>query len=560
MCVPFHSRSRCVVILATLMGAGSAVHADPPKKETVAPPMAALETKDWLRASTAPLKSGEIDQLIGDQLKKVGVKPAPLANDELFMRRVYLDLTGRLPMPADIKDFLKDKSPDKRAKLIDKLLDSEEYAEHWSRYWRNVISSKVTDFKGLFGLRGFDVWMTEQFKTNRSWSDITRDMLTAGGVIELDQPEKNGVAWFLSTRFGMDSPTELAAETSRIFLGIQIQCAQCHDHPSDVWKRKQFHEFAAYFARAREVPFFDKEKKRFTSVKLVSLPFAEHQMPGKTDPKKGTVVHPTFLDGKSPGEKLTDYQRRKALASSIISKDNPWFAAAFVNRMWGLLLGQSFYQPIDDLGPMKEAVTPEVIARVSGSFRGNDYDIKQLLRDVMNSETYQRETRRGESPEEHVLFAGRAPVRMDADTLWNTLVCTLGSFPAPPFPPKGPAGPFARFAGLEGQFRQEFAFDPSSKAEEIEGSIPQALMLMNNPQIQQKVRATGTNLLARILSAYPDNDEALTMVYLRTLARHPSAKELSRCRQHLENVTTRAEAFEDILWALINSTEYQSHR
>src|SRR6516165_3320796 len=121
MCVPFHSRSRCVVILATLMGAGSAVHADPPKKETVAPPMAALETKDWLRASTAPLKPGEIDQLIGDQLKKVGVKPAPLANDELFMRRVYLDLTGRLPMPADIKDFLKDKSPDKRAKLIDKL-------------------------------------------------------------------------------------------------------------------------------------------------------------------------------------------------------------------------------------------------------------------------------------------------------------------------------------------------------------------------------------------------------------------------------------------------------
>jgi hypothetical protein len=327
-----------------------------------------------------------------------------------------------------------------------------------------------------------------------------------------------------------------------------------------VWKRKQFHEFAAYFARTREQPIFDKEKKRFTSLKQISLPFGEHTMPSGGDPKKGKQVDPTFLDGKSPGAKLSDYQRRKALANAIIAKDNPWFAAAFVNRTWGLLLGQSFYQPIDDLGPMKEAMMPEVIARISGSFRGNSYDIKQLLRDVMNSETYQREVRKGESAEEHVLFAGRTPVRMDADTLWNTLVCTLGAFPAPPFPPKGPGAPFFRFAGLEGQFKQEFGYDPSSKAEEIEGSIPQALLLMNNPQIQQKIRATGTNLLARVLSAYPANDEALTMVYLRTLARHPSAKELSRCRQHIESVTTRAEAFEDILWALINSTEYQSHR
>jgi hypothetical protein len=545
--------------------AGLVAQADPPKQEAkpdmpaVELPVGSLDTKDWLKAPTTPLQPGEIDRLIGEQLQKVGVKPAAVIGDERFVRRAYLDLTGHLPMPADIREFLEDKRADKRARLIDKLLETDDYAEHWTRYWRNVITSKVTDFKGLFGVRGFDVWMTAQLKENRSWGDITRDLLTAGGNISLDDPEKNGQAYFLSTRFGMDAPVELAAETSRIFLGIQIQCAQCHDHPSDVWKRQQFHEFAAFFARTREQPIFDIKLKRFTGLKLISLPFAEHQLPGKEDPKKGKVVHPTFLDGKSPGQRLSDDKRRKALAEAIISRDNPWFAAAFVNRTWGVLLGQSFYQPIDDLGPMKEAMMPGVIARVAGAFRGGDYDIKQLFRDVMTTEAYQREIRKADSPEEHLLFAGHNPVRMDADTLWNALTDTLGRFPGPP-PGFRPMGPFARFAGLEGVFKQEFSFDPSAKAEEIEGSISQALLLMNNPQVNQKIRATGTNLLARILTAYPKDDEALTMVYLRALSRHPTAAELSRCRQHVQRVGNRAEAYEDILWALLNSTEFQTKR
>jgi Protein of unknown function (DUF1549)/Protein of unknown function (DUF1553) len=559
-------RCRLGLALLTWASVGLAAQADPPRSEAnpakapVTVPMDTLDSKDWLKVSTSPLQAGEIDRLVGEHLRKSGIKPAPLVGDELFLRRVYLDLTGHLPMPADIREFLADKRADKRARVIDTLLDGDAYAEHWALYWRNVIASKVTDFKGLFGVRGFDVWMTAHLKANRSWGEITRELLTAGGTIDLDEPEKNGQAWFLSTRFGMDSPTELAGETSRIFLGIQIQCAQCHDHPSDVWKRRQFHEFAAYFARTREQPVFDKEKKRFTSVKLVSLPFAEHQIPGKEDPKKGTVVHPTFLDGESPGKRLSDDKRRSALATSITSKDNPWFAAAYVNRMWGTLLGQAFYQPIDDLGPQKEAVMPDVIARVAGSFRGNSYDMKQLLRDVMNSEAYQRDVRSGASPEEHVMFAGRTPVRMDADTLWNTLSGTLGKMGGPAFPAKGPAGPFARLAGLEGQFKQEFGFDPSAKAEEVEGSISQALLLMNNPQVHQKIRAQGTNLLARILSAYPNDADALEMVYLRTLARHPNAKEAARCDSHIQRVGNRAEAYEDILWALINSTEYQTKR
>src|SRR5262249_42512423 len=325
-----------------------------------------------------PLEAGEIDRLVGAALEKAKIKPAPLTSDEQFIRRVTLDLTGKLPTPAAIKEFQDDKATDKRAKLIDKLLDSDDFARHWSLYFRDVIVSKgsINQFAQI-AVRHFDVWLVEQFKANKKWSEITKELLTASGQIKYDDPNKNGQMFFLASRSGMDAPVELAAETSRIFLGIQIQCAQCHDHPSDVWKRQNFHEFAAYFARVRSRPIIE-EKMRFTGVALASLPFGEHRMPDGNDPKKGTQLKPKFLDGKSPaGFGLPDRKRGEPLAESIISKENPWFAAAFVNRIWGELMGQSFYMPIDDMGPLKEAYMPEVIGRVAGAFRGDDYDVKK---------------------------------------------------------------------------------------------------------------------------------------------------------------------------------------
>ncbi|MCS7045385.1 MAG: DUF1549 and DUF1553 domain-containing protein [Gemmataceae bacterium] len=524
-------------------------------------PTGYLRTEDWLKASTAPLAKGELDRLVNEQLKKANVGPAPLTTDEQFVRRVWLDLTGRLPKPTDLKEFLADQSPDKRARLVDKLLATDDFARHWALYWRDVIMSKITDQRTLLFAGHFENWMTDQLKANRKWSDITRELLTATGEMRNDDPTTNGQAFFLASRRGADATTEIAAETSRIFLGIQIQCAQCHDHPSDIWKRKQFHEFAAYFARYREFPVRDGMK--LVGAELKSLPFGEHRMPDKNDPKKGMPVSPRFfVDGKAPksvGFKgLGDLERRKALAEAIVAKSNPWFAGAFVNRIWGELMGQAFYTPIDDLGPEKEAMMPEVLARVAGAFRGSDYDIKGLFRELATSDTYQRQIRPGESPDQHLLFAAHAMTRMNANALWMALVDTLGNFGGPA--DKGFGGPFARFLTFEFRFKQEFGFDPSTKAEDIEGSVSQALLLMNNPQINQRIQAKGMNLLGRILAAYTNDDEAIRMVYLRVLARRPTDRELARCRQHIRSVGNRAEAFEDILWVLINSTEFQTRR
>ena len=538
--------------------------ADPPKRapkksESAALPSGAIRPEMWEQAPTTPLQPGEIDRLVSAELKRASIKPAPRTTDEQFLRRVWLDLTGSLPMPADVDDFLKDTNANKRARVIDKLLDSKGYARHWGSYWREVIASRVTDPLSLINARAFEKWMEEQLRANRSWADITRAILTATGEVRFREANKNGPAFFLLSRRGADAVTERAAEASRVFLGIQIQCAQCHDHPSDIWKRQQFHEFAAYFGRVRERFIF--EEKRIQGVRLVSISFGEYRMPGKDDPKQKTIIAPRFLDGKSAGWQLTDAQRRKKLTDAITSKDNPWFAAAFVNRMWGEFMGQSFYQPVDDLGPEKEAVLPTVLARVAGSFRGSNYDIKTLLRAILNSEVYQRQIRPGESAEEHLMFASIYPTRLPADSLWKSLTGTLGQMGASVgMGMRRPMGPFGRFFGLEAQFKQEFAYDPSSRPEEVEGSVSQALLMMNNPIINQKIRATGTNLVARILKAYPDDSAALRVLYLRALARRPTDHELARCRQHIQTAASRAEAFEDILWALINSTEFQTKR
>jgi hypothetical protein len=536
--------------------------AQPQPMRPVAPPAprsALLTHEAWQNAPLTPVQSGEIDRLVVQELQATKIQPAPLTTDEQFLRRVTLDLTGQLPLPADIAEFVGDTQPQKRARVIDKLLASEEYAQHWARYWRDVLTARINDRRGLALAGVFQRWMQDQVHENRGWDQIVRAMLTAEGECRYGDDGKNGAAFFLAAHFGADAPMEQAAETSRVFLGIQIQCAQCHDHPSDQWKRVQFHELAGYFARLRQRPVRG-DGGRPAGMELISLRQGEHLMPSKEDPKKTFITYPRFLDGKAPSRNLDDLERRRALADAIVSKNNYWFAGAYVNRIWGELMGQSFYEPVDDMGPHKEAVYPQVLTRLTGAFRGTNYDIKALFRAVITSDTYQRQIRLGETSDQHLHFAAAYPTRLRADALWDSLVSVLGNLGPRVPPPPRPAGPFAMAPGLEGFFKEEFKFDPSAKADEVEGSIPQALLLMNNPQIQQRIQARGTNVLARILNAYPRDDDALRMLYLRTLARKPTDRELDKCRNYLKNAEDRKEAFEDILWALVNSTEFQTKR
>jgi hypothetical protein len=328
-----------------------------------------------------------------------------------------------------------------------------------------------------------------------------------------------------------------------------------------VWKREQFHQLAAYYARLRDR--FTFENKKITGVRLTSIPFGEHKMAEGDNRKGGKTINPRFLDGKGLSGRLDDKSRRRALADAVTSKDNPWFAAAFVNRVWGELMGQAFYMPIDDMGPQKEAVFPTVLPRLAASFRGTNYDTKAFLRSVLNSEAYQRQVRFGSAPDEHLMFAGSYPSRLRADALWNSLVGVLGQVGAGGaggFRGKGPAFGRGGFGGFEGQFKAEFTFDPSSRPEDVEGSIAQALMLMNSKAVNDKIKANPGNLVAQVLKQTGKSEDAVRQLYVRTLSRAPSERELRRCLDHISATTTRAEALEDILWALLNSAEFQTKR
>jgi hypothetical protein len=536
----------------------------PAKPAAPAPPRASLLTTEaWQKAPLTALKPGELDELVSKELQETKVEPAPRTTDEQFIRRVYLDVTGELPSPADVEEFVANKDSHKRTKLIDKVLNSEEYAKHWARYWRDVFLAATTNPQNRVLIPSFESWLTEEFAKNRSWGEMAREIITAEGEIKFDDPSKNGQLFMLVSHRGVDTPSELAAETSRIFMGIQIQCAQCHDHPSDQWKRVQFHELAAYFARVRGGQPIRTAMTPPTGFRLAVAPRGEHEMPSKEDPKKTFETYPVFLDGKAAGKNLGDHERRQALANSIVGKDNYWFAGAYVNRIWGELMGQSFYQPVDDMGPKKEAVFPTVLTRLTGAFRGNNYNMKAMFRAILNSDTYQRQIRLGESADQHLHFAAAYPTRLRPDALWESLVTVLGSLgPTPPpgaMRPMG-MGPYARAGGLEVLFKEEFNFDPSMKSDEVEGSIPQALLMMNNPQINQRIQARGSNVLGRILTSYPKDDEALRMVYLKTLARKPTDSEHEKALKYVAKVGNRQEAFEDLLWALLNSTEFQTKR
>jgi hypothetical protein len=539
---------------------GTPATSSKPTMTSNGPAVTRLSNEAWANAPVSPTQPAEIDQLIAKELTTAKVEPAALTTDEQFIRRVTLDLTGHIPLPADVTEFVASKDSTKRAKLIDQLLESDEYARHWGRYWRDVIASKIVDRRDMILVKSFEEWMTKELKTNAKWDQITKAMLTADGEAPIDDPGKNGQAFFLAAHHGPDSANDRAAETSRVFLGIQIRCAQCHDHPFDQWKQVQFHELAAYYARLNEKQLRAGAGKPFTGVELFAKPQGEHEMSVKNDPNKTFTVNPKFLDGKAPAASLSDHDRRLALANSVIDKNNYWFAGAFVNRMWGELMGQSFYQPVDDMGPGKDVVFAPVLTRLAGSFRASNYDIKSMFRTILNTQAYQRQIRLGESTDQHLHFAASYPKQLNADALWESLSSTLGMTPKPADNSRPLAGAYGVQGGLEGEFKRLFSFDPSLKSDEVEGNIAQALLLMNNPTLSSEIQAKGNNVLARILSSYPKDQDAVEVLYLRTLARKPTERELIKCRAYVSKVGNRSEAFEDLMWALLNSTEYQSKR
>ena len=525
--------------------------------------VASAAANDSRSPSDPAVVAAKVDELLRSEVPFASGQPPERIGDELFLRRTSLDTMGRVPTPQEITAFVLDPAADKRERVVTKLLADERYGVNWGRYWRDVILYRKTEERAQIVAGPLEEYLVGSFSANKPWSQIATDFITAVG-----DATENGACGLIMAQQGQ--PEEVTAEVSRIFLGVQIQCAQCHDHPTDRWKREQFHELAAFFPRvaARLVLMPDRRDisvvandsmfgGRFRgpmNIRRSGTP--EHYMSDLDDPQaRGTLMTPVLF---ATGQKLSlgtkDADRRGTLASWMTAPDNPYFAQAFVNRLWSELCGEGFYEPVDDMGPDRQATAPRTLEYLAKEFAAGGYDVKWLVRTILATEMYQLPAAPRRGPEEPAIQANVAQ-RLRADQLFDNLLHVLEA--------SEPAGFGARPGGLYGPgrgprsgFNVSFGYDPSQRRDEIAVSIPQALAIMNGPLVNSALRGSGRTMLARLLAEIDSNEALVQELYLKALAREPSQSELTTCLLYVQQVGSRTEAFEDILWSLVNSTEF----
>lgn len=516
----------------------------------------------WARAGEPKGEntSAEVDRLLAEEVFKslpASAKLAGRTKDTAFLRRVYLDVVGQNPSPGEITAFVLDPAKDKRARVVENLLADSRYGVNWGRYWRDVILYRRSNEQALFLATQLEPFLVEQLNRNADWGQIARQFVEAQGATS-----EHGETGLITAQLA--EPVDVAAETSRIFLGIQIQCAQCHDHPTDRWKRQQFHEFAAFFPRVGISRSMTGGQPGLTIVANDNGPMTrgpgpfrqgarEHAMPNLKDPaSEGTVVAPVFfVTGQKLDTGTADAVRRGALADWMTSKENPWFAKAIVNRLWAELVGEGFYEPVDDMGPDRACSAPKTLDYLASQFVEHGFDVKWLLRTIVATDAYQRESRPRRNPDA-APFTANVPQRLRADQLVDVLSAATG------FEIAGgqPATQGRIQFGPRQQLGQMFGYDPSMRRDQVTSSIPQALMLMNGQLVNRFVDARQTaTKLGQLLASKADDEEVAVELYLRCLAREPNDAELKVCLDHVKAAAGRTEAFEDIFWSLLNSEE-----
>jgi hypothetical protein len=478
-----------------------------------------------------------IDEEINKKLTSEKIPASPKADDAEFLRRIYLDLTGTIPPADKAAAFIDSSDANKRAKLIDELLAGEGFGRHMADIWDNLLFLRTSDNRAV-QREPLTKWLEEKFNAGVPWDMIVTDVLTATGT-----QEDNGAAtYFLSTL----TADKMVDSTTRVFMGIKMECAQCHNHPFTGWKQNEYWGMAAFFMKVR-VQGNPKNGKGATPDVNESGRGRQRNLPesAKTVPAK-------FFHGEEP--KVTSSEPlRPVLAKWLTSPDNKYFSRAWANRVWGQMVGSGIINPIDDMHEERVASHPELLAELSKQFAASGFDVKFLYRAICNSEAYQRTSRPAAGNEKDAtLFSHMAIKAFTPEQLYDSLVAVLGE-------PGGKGNP-ARGGGAGGkgaprsprdQFVAFFSPGESSKATDYEEGIPQALRLMNHPYTSR-----GAMTKARDLAKGLSKEKAIEKLYLSSLSRRPSADEMAKMQSYIAKTDSPDAAYADILWALMNSSEF----
>jgi hypothetical protein len=485
------------------------------------------------------------------------IQPAPIATDAEFVRRVYLDLAGRIPSVAEVRAFLDDKRPDKRQQLVEQLLEGPRCVAHFTNVWRSLLLPETSNnLQAGFLTPGFETWLRAKLQQNTPYDAMVRELLTVPmdgrGRNPLGQPNgaPSPIAFYLTKEV---KPENLAAAVSRLFLGVKIECAQCHNHPFAEWKRDQFWSFAAFFAGLRRQGNGD-----FVN--------AGREMPDRrelTVPGTERVVQAAFLDGTAP--KWTyNKSARDTLAEWMTRKDNPYFARAAVNRLWGHFFGNGIIDPVDEMvGGEHVASHPELLDDLARQFAGHNFDLKYLIRALTASRAYQLSSHATHGSQDDPRHFARMPLRgLSAEQLFDSIAQATGYQESSNGNPR-----FFGNQGVRGRFLTQFA-NASDKSTEVQTSILQALSMMNGVVTSAATDLEGSETLSALLDApFMDTAERIESLYLATLSRRPTPREASRMIHYVENggpagnisadkVKNHNRALADVFWVLLNSGEF----
>jgi hypothetical protein len=515
----------------------------------------------------APLLGGEdrplrqiIDAEIQAAWQKEKLTPAALADDAVFLRRVYLDLAGTIPTYEETVSFLKDADADKRSKLIDKLLDDPRYAVQQAQVWDRVLFGRESANPEVTRQREvFHKWLVEKFAKNEPYDRWVRELVVAEG-----STAEQGPPMFYVQFNGKAEETAVAV--TRIFLGMQLQCAQCHDHPYDKWKQLDFYGMAGFFARVAVVDggggSGGKKKmmvgEKRTGEVLFTGPAGE-QKPGQ----KGKPVPARFLGGvvleepplpkdyKEPDAKSAkvlppkpDFSRREKLAEWMTAADNPYFARAVANRVWGQFMGRGLVHPVDDIRDKKPPSHADLFNALSSQLAAKGFNLKWLIREVVNSQAYQ--LAQGKDAGEAGWFE-RARLRaLTGEEMLSALVLASG-LQAGDKLPNGLADNILRQFGSASDGRGDF-----------QASMTERLFMNNSAHIRQLIARKKGNLADQLLAGSLPPEERVDRLFLTVLNRMPRAAEKERFVKYLAGNAGKPEALvEDAIWVLLNCSEFR---
>jgi Protein of unknown function (DUF1549)/Protein of unknown function (DUF1553) len=483
--------------------------------------------------------AARIDARLAARWAALKIQPAARADDGEFLRRASLDLVGRIPTAAEARDFLDDPNPGKRAALVDRLLDSPAYASRAVLLWRQLLLPDSGD-QAPVASNGFEAWLAKKVAEEAGYDRIVREILAVklvgrdGNAMVQGQLEPTPAA-FYTAKGG--KPETIAADSARAFLGLRLECAQCHNHPFAKWKREEFWGFAAFFAGVPRQA--DDDATALPRMTRDDATRRELTIPGTS-----TVIKAINLDHSSPAWRPRA-ETREILAEWITAPNNPYFARAAVNRTWARFLGYGLIDPVDDLDATGDEGLIELLEEVAGQFRDHGYDLKYLIRALMETRAYNLSSAVAPGESTPPPYFARMPVRgLSPGQFIDSLTQATG----------------ADLGETRARFLELFA-DRDEPPTESQTSILQALTLMNGTFLERATNPETGDVLGAIAGApYLDTPGRVEILYLAALTRRPRPEERDRVVRYIDrhpDEADRAKALADAFWALLNGPEFR---